>query len=409
LRTLAGLERKKIEDELNELKKMIIEFKAILADENRILEIIKAELNEIKDRFGDKRRTKIINKELGKMSDEDLIPNEQVVVTLTAGNYIKRSPISEYRMQGRGGKGRRGMITKEEDIIEELILANTHDELLFFTNKGRVLKLKTYEVPAVGLNARGIAVVNLLQLQPEETVSSIVKMNDKLVDSKGFLFMCTRKGTVKKTSLDKYQNIRTSGIIAINLDDDDELKWIRTTYGEDEIIISTMLGQSIRFAEENVRPMGRSARGVRGIRLREGDQVIGMNVAEADAFIFVISENGYGKRTRVKQFTAHRRGGVGIKAAIVNKKTGNLVGVHSLKEGADEVIVISKQGQVIRLSLKDISIMGRTTQGVRIMRLNNDDYVASVGLIQQPPENDKPEEKKSVEKKPAGKKPKAKK
>ncbi len=386
LRTLAGLERKKIEDELKELKAMIINFKSILADENKILDIIKTELLEVKEKFGDKRRTKIINKELGKMSDEDLIPNEQVVVTLTAGDYIKRSLASEYRKQGRGGKGKRGMITKEEDIIEQLILANTHDELLFFTNKGRVLKLKTYEVPAVGLKAKGIAVVNLLQLQPEETVSSIVKLDDKIADSKGYLFMCTRKGIVKKTAFDKYQNIRASGIIAINLDDDDELKWIRTTEGEDEIIISTMLGQSIRFNEADVRAMGRSARGVRGIRLREGDEVIGMNVAEADSFIFVISENGYGKRTKVKQFTAHRRGGVGIKAAIVNKKTGSLVGVRSLKEGSGEVIVISKQGQVIRLSLKDISTMGRTTQGVRIMRLNGDDCVASVGLVQDAPE-----------------------
>lgn len=406
LRTLAGLERKKIEDELNELKKLIAELKKILGDEKMIMAIIKDELLEVKEKFGDDRRTKIIGKELGKMSDEDLIPNEQVVVTLTAGNYIKRSLASEYRAQGRGGKGKRGMITKEEDIIEQLVLANTHDTLLFFTNKGRVLKLKTYEVPAVGLKAKGIAIVNLLQLQPDETVSSIIKLKEHIKEGDGYLFMCTRKGTVKKTALEKYQNIRASGIISINLDDDDELKWIRQTDGKEEIIISTMMGQSIRFKETDVRAMGRSARGVRGIRLREGDEVIGMNIAEADAFIFVISEFGYGKRTKIDQFTPHRRGGVGIKAAVVNKKTGNLVGVRSLREGADEVIVISKQGQVIRLSLKDIPAIGRATQGVRIMRLSSDDSVASVGLVQQPPEVDddkkqdaKPKIKKKITKK----------
>lgn len=405
LRTLAGLERKKIEDELAELKKLIAELKGILADEKKILAIIKDELEEVKERFGDERRTQIINKELGKMSDEDLIPNEQVVVTLTAGNYIKRSLASEYRKQGRGGKGKRGMITKEEDIIEQLVLANTHDTLLFFTNKGRVLKLKTYEVPAVGLKAKGIAVVNLLQLQPEETVSSIVKLKENIKEGDGYLFMCTRNGTVKKTELNKYENIRSSGIIAINLDDGDELKWIRQTNGDDEIIISTMMGQSIRFKESDVRAMGRSARGVRGIRLREGDKVIGMNVAAPDTYIFVISEYGYGKRTKIDQFTPHRRGGVGIKAAVVNKKTGNLMGVRSLREGADEIIVISKQGQVIRLSLSDISALGRATQGVRIMRLSEGDTVASVGLVQQPPEDDSDDkEDKKPAKKPAAKK-----
>ncbi len=400
LRTLAGLERKKIEDELIELKKLIAGLKKILGDEKMIMAIIKDELLEVKEKFGDKRRTKIIGKELGKMSDEDLIPNEQVVVTLTSGNYIKRSLATDYRAQGRGGKGKRGMITKEEDIIEQLVLANTHDTLLFFTNKGRVLKLKTYEVPPVGLKAKGIAIVNLLQLQPEETVSAIVKLKEHIEAGEGYLFMCTRKGIVKKTALEKYQNIRASGIISINLDDDDELKWIRQTDGEEEIIISTMLGQSIRFKETDVRAMGRSARGVRGIRLREGDQVIGMNVVEEGSFIFVISEYGYGKRTKINQFTPHRRGGVGIKAAVVKKKTGNLVGVRSLRAGADEVIVISKQGQVIRLSLKDIPAIGRATQGVRIMRLAKDDSVASVGLVQQPPIGDKEDEK---EEKPVGK------
>ncbi|HEX9679207.1 MAG TPA: DNA gyrase subunit A [Candidatus Saccharimonadales bacterium] len=383
LRTLAGLERQKIEDELTELKTLIKELKTILGDEAKILGIIKDELIEIKDRFGDKRHSKIITQELGKFSEEELIPNEQVVVTLTAENYIKRNALNEYRKQGRGGKGKRGITTKEEDLIAQLTFANTHDFLLFFTNRGRVFRLKVYEIPKVGLSAKGVAIVNLLQLQPDEAVSSMIRMDKdvKAVDS--YLFMCTKFGTVKKTLIESYQNIRTSGLIAINLDDDDELKWIRQTTGENEIIISTSQGQSIRFHEGDVRPMGRTARGVRGIRLRQGDEVIDMNTVKANSYIFVISQNGYGKRTKIEQFTAHRRGGVGIKSAIVNSKTGKLVGVRTLTDDADEVIIISKLGQTIRLGLKDISAMGRTTQGVRIMRLNQGDSVASMALIKE--------------------------
>ncbi|MDX1766091.1 MAG: DNA gyrase subunit A, partial [Candidatus Saccharimonadales bacterium] len=377
LRTLAGLERKKIEDEFKELKKLIKELKAILADEKRILAIIKDELEEIDKRFGDARRTKIIKRELGKFSEEELIPNEQVVITLTSENYIKRNLATDYRQQGRGGKGKRGIKTKDEDLIEQLSFANTHDFLLFFTNRGRVFRLKAYEVPQVGMNAKGIAIVNLLQLGPEEYVTSMVRMDKDRDFSKDdeYLFMATKTGTVKKTALSDYQNIRASGIIAIKLADNDELKWIRLTSGEDEIVITTSHGQSIRFPEQNVRPMGRTARGVRGIRLRPGDEVIDMNKVLAKSFIFVISENGYGKRTKIEQFTAHKRGGVGIKSAIVNKKTGNLVGVRTLTNDNSDVLIISQKGQTIRLGLKDISTMGRTTQGVRIMRLNEGDAV----------------------------------
>ena len=393
LRALAGLERKKIEDELAELMKLIAKLEGILADEKKILAIIKEELLELKKQYGDDRRTKVIPGELGKMSDEDLIADEQVVVTLTAANYIKRSPIADYKKQGRGGKGRRGMATREEDVIEHVVNASTHDFLLFFTNKGRVFRLKTYEVPAVGLNAKGVALVNLLQLQPEETVSSVINVS-KTHDAQN-LIMCTVRGTVKKTPFEQYQNVRSNGLIAINLDEGDELKWIRMTTGDNEVVISTAQGQAIRFHEKGARPMGRVARGVRGIRLRPGDNVIGMGIVEEGSDIFVISKYGYGKRTSIDQFTAHARGGVGIRSAVVNDKTGELVGVKRLMGEEQEIIIISQQGQTIRLGLKDISSLGRATQGVRIMRLNDGDEIVSLALVdkvEEAEEADTPEE-----------------
>jgi DNA gyrase subunit A len=385
LRTLAGLERKKIEDELAELLKIIEKLEAILADEKKILKIIKDELLEMKKQFGDERRTRVVPNELGKMSEEDLVPDEQVVVTLTSAGYIKRTSIIDYKRQGRGGKGRRGMTTREEDVIEHVVNASTHDFLLFFTNKGRVFRIKTYEVPAVGLNAKGVAIVNLLQLQPEEYVSSVVNISK---GTSGNLLMCTVKGVVKKTPLEQYQNVRTSGLNAIKLDEGDELKWISTTSGENEVIISTSQGQAIRFHEKDARPMGRVSRGVRGIRLRTGDQVIGMDIVEDESYIFVISEFGYGKRTKVNQFTAHKRGGVGIRSAVVNKKTGPLVGVNRLTGSDQEVIIISANGQTIRLGLKNIPQLGRATQGVRIMRLNDGDKVVSLALVEKREESE---------------------
>lgn len=379
LRALAGLERQKVENELAELLKLIAKLEGILASEAKILKIVKDELLELKKQYGDDRRTKVVASELGKMSDEDLIADEQVAVTLTAANYIKRSPLAEYKRQGRGGKGRRGMATREEDVIEHVVSASTHDFLLFFTNKGRVFRLKAYEVPAVGLNAKGVAIVNLLQLQPEETVSSVINISKS--DNAANLIMCTVRGVVKKTPFAQYQNVRSSGLIAINLDEGDELKWIRMTDGDDEVVISTSLGQAIRFHEKGARPMGRVSRGVRGIRLRPGDRVIGMDIVEEGSDIFVISKYGYGKRTKVAQFTPHARGGVGIRSAVVNDKTGELIGVKRLLGEDQEVIIISQQGQTIRLGLKDISALGRATQGVRIMRLNDGDQVVSLALV----------------------------
>lgn len=381
LRRLTGLERKEIEDELTALVKLISDLKSVLADEKKILKIIKDELLEMKKQFGDDRRTKIVPQELGKLSDEDLVPDEQVVVTLTSANYVKRTSVLDYKRQGRGGKGRRGMATREEDVIEHVVNASTHDFLLFFTNKGRVFRIKTYEVPAVGLNAKGIALVNLLQLQPEEYVTSVINVSKK--SEQAHLLMCTVKGVVKKTPFEQYQNVRTSGLIAIKLDEGDELKWIRMTSGKNEVIISTSQGQAIRFHEKDARPMGRASRGVRGIRLRAGDQVIGMDIVEDDSYIFVISEFGYGKRTKVSQFTSHKRGGVGIRSAVVNTKTGKLVGVKSLTGTDQEVIIISTQGQTIRLGLKNIPELGRATQGVRIMRLNDGDNVVSLALVEK--------------------------
>jgi DNA gyrase subunit A len=364
LRTLAGLERQKIEDELAELLKVIAGLESILADEKKILKIIKDELLDIKKQYGDERRTRIVAGELGKMSDEDLIAEEQVVVTLTSANYIKRSPIAEYKRQGRGGKGRRGMVTREEDVIEHVVNASTHDYLLFFTNR-----------------AKGVAIVNLLQLQPEETVSAVINVSQQH-DTTANLIMCTVRGVVKKTPFEQYKNVRSSGLITINLDDGDELKWIRMTTGDNEVLISTSQGQAIRFHERDVRPMGRVARGVRGIRLRAGDRVIGMDIVEQNSSIFVISKFGYGKRTKVSQFTPHARGGVGIRSAVVNTKTGELIGVKTLSDNdGQEVIIISSQGQTIRLGINDISALGRATQGVRIMRLNDNDQVVSLALV----------------------------
>lgn len=388
LRRLTGLEREAIENELAELRKKIAHLEKVLADENEILRIIKEELLEIKEKYGDERRSKIINTEVGKFSDEELIPEEDTVVLVTTENYIKRTLASDYRRQNRGGKGKRGMTTKEEDVIDQLVPASTHDWLLFFTNKGRVFRLKAYEVPAASLAAKGVAAVNLLQLQPEEKITSIINLA-KDAGSDGYLFMATTKGTVKKTAISDYANIRTNGLIAINLDDGDELRWIKQTDGKSDVIISTSAGQAVRFNEEECRPMGRVARGVRGVRLRPNDSVVGMDVVtSADQTLLVLSANGYGKITKVANFPSHKRGGVGIKAATVTAKTGPIVTVQTLESDAVEAIIISQGGQTIRVGLGDIPTLGRTTQGVRVMRLSDDDSVSSIGIMRDSGEDE---------------------
>lgn len=383
LRRLQGLERDKIEDELRQLHELIRKLEAILADENEILRVVKEELIAMKEKYGDERRSKIINHELGKFSDEELIPEEDAVVLLTTENYIKRTLASDYRKQNRGGKGKRGMTTKEEDIIAQIVPASTHDYLLFFTNKGRIFRLKAYEVPAAGLNAKGVAAVNLLQLQPEEKITAIIK-HEKGSKDTGYLFMATKNGTVKKTPLEDYANIRTNGLIAIKLDDGDELRWIKKTNGENDVIISTSAGQAIRFNEKDARPMGRSARGVRGVRLRPNDCVVGMDIVTSDGqTLLVISKKGFGKRTKAANFPTHKRGGVGIKAAVVTAKTGPIISVQTIDPGMTDAILVSQNGQTIRLSLKDIKLLGRTTQGVTIMRLDSNDAVSSIGLMEE--------------------------
>jgi DNA gyrase subunit A len=397
LRRLTGLERDKIESELAELLALISKLEAILADEKEILRIIKEELLEMKDKYDDPRRSKIVNSELGKFSDEELIPEEDSVILLTTENYIKRTLVSEYHRQNRGGKGKRGMTTKEEDVIDQLIPASTHDYLLFFTNKGRIFRLKAYEVPAASLAAKGVAAVNLLQLQPEEKITSIIR-HEKDAKDDGYLFMATTMGTIKKTPLKDYANIRTNGLIAIKLDEGDELRWIQKTNGDNDVIISTSAGQAIRFGEKDARPMGRSARGVRGIRLRPKDQVVGMDIVDNDGrSLLVISENGYGKATKVANFPSHKRGGVGIKAAVVTVKTGPIVAVRTLEQDASEVLLISNQGQAIRVGLKDIPTLGRTTQGVRIMRMRDGDKVSSIGLMPEQSNVDEDDEVESLE------------
>ena len=391
LRRLQGLERDKIENELKELHELIKKLEAILADENEVLRVVKEELIAARDKFGDDRRSKIINHELGKFVEEDLIPDEESVVLLTAQGYVKRVLQSDFKKQNRGGKGRRGMTTKEEDVIDTIITANSHDFLLFFTSQGRVFRIKAYEIPQSSLIAKGTAAVNLLSMHPDEKITAVIKQGSEAGEN-GFLFMATTKGTIKKTALKDYENIRTNGLITIKLDDGDELRWVRGTTGENDILISTSAGQAVRFNEKEVRPMGRAARGVRGVRLRPNDTVVGMDVVSDpdNQKLIVMATKGYGKMTAATNFPPHKRGGVGVKVAAVTAKTGPIAAVHTLDPAAKEIIMMSTSGQAIRVAVKDIPTLGRATQGVRVMKLNDGDFVASIGII--PEEEEETEE-----------------
>ena len=391
LRRLQGLERDKIENELKELHELIKKLEAILADENEVLRVVKEELIAARDKFGDDRRSKIINHELGKFVEEDLIPDEESVVLLTAQGYVKRVLQSDFKKQNRGGKGRRGMTTKEEDVIDTIITANSHDFLLFFTSQGRVFRIKAYEIPQSSLIAKGTAAVNLLSMHPDEKITAVIKQGSEAGEN-GFLFMATTKGTIKKTALKDYENIRTNGLITIKLDDGDELRWVRGTTGENDIIISTSAGQAVRFNEKEVRPMGRAARGVRGVRLRPNDTVVGMDVVSDpdNQKLIVMATKGYGKMTAATNFPPHKRGGVGVKVAAVTAKTGPIAAVHTLDPAAKEIIMRSTSGQASRVAVKDIPTLGRATQGVRVMKLNDGDFVASIGSI--PEEEEETEE-----------------
>lgn len=392
LRRLQGLERDKIEDELKQLHELIAKLEAILADEKEVLRVVKEELIAVKEKYDDPRRSKMFNHEVGKFSEEELIPEEESVILLTTENYIKRVPQNGFRRQHRGGNGKRGMTTKEEDVIAQIVTANSHDYLLFFTNQGRVFRLKAYEVPQATLAAKGTAAVNVLNMHPEEKITAIIKQGDD-VNKDGFLFMATKKGTIKKTPMDNYDNIRSTGLITIKLDEGDELKWVQSTTGSNDIVISTSAGQAVRFNEKDVRGMGRAARGVRGIRLRPKDEIVGMDIiVDDEQKLLVVSANGYGKATLAKNFPAHRRGGVGIKVAAVTTKTGPIVAVHTMDLGAKEVIMMSTKGQAIRVATKEIPTLGRATQGVRIMKMAEGDSVASIGIV-LPEDNEKGGEK----------------
>ena len=399
LRRLQGLERDKIETELQELMALIAKYEEILADEAKILNVVKEELLAMKEKYGDKRRSKIFNHELGKFSEEELIPEEESVILLTAENYIKRVSQTDFRRQNRGGKGKRGMTTKEEDVISQILTTNSHDFLYIFTSQGRMFKMKAYEVPQASLTAKGTAAVNLLNMHPDEKITEIIKYNednqqsdDKSDDEADeYLFMATKNGTIKKTAMKNYANVRSNGLITIKLDPGDELKWVKPTTGKNDIIISTSAGQAIRFNEADVRAMGRSAMGVRGMRLRPKDEVVGMDiVTDPKQKLIAVSANGYGKSTLVANFPTHKRGGVGIKVAAVTAKTGPIVAVHTLDPEASEVIMMSSNGQAIRVAVKDIPTLGRATQGVRIMRMAEGDTVASIGIV-LPEEKDEEE------------------
>jgi len=385
LSTLAGLERKKIEDELKEKRRLIAELEGILRSPKKILGIIKDESKEVKEKFGDERRTKLVKQPLGEFRVEDLIPDESTMVVVTKSGYVKRVPPDTYRTQGRGGKGVIGMTTKEEDIVDDLITASTHDDILFFTNRGRVFQTKVYELPQGSRTAKGQALVNFLQLQNGE-VSTAVLTRSKKLEAK-YLIMATKKGTVKKTELSEFEKVRRSGLIAISLKADDELNWVHPSSGEDEVVLVTADGQAIRFKEKDVRSMGRTASGVRGIRLKKDDSVISMDIVSKDdiknkAQLLVVSAHGLGKRSDLGLYKTQGRGGGGIKTLKVTAKTGPVVGSYVIEAGDEkDLVIISDKGQTLRTKLSSIPTLGRATQGVRIMRLDAGDEIAGGSLV----------------------------
>lgn len=385
LQTLAGLERKKIEDELAEKLKLIAYLEDLLKHKKKILALVKTELVEVRDRFGDERRTKVMRNGIGEFRQEDLIPNEEAIVTLTDDGYIKRMNPTVYRVQKRGGKGVIGATTKEEDKIAKVLTIATHDNLMFFTNTGKVFQTKAYEIPESSRTAKGQAVVNFLQLSNEERITAMIALGKD--DASKFLFMATTNGTVKKTKLEDFANVRRSGLIAINLEKGDTLNWVAPTTGTDEVIITTESGQAIRFKEGDVRAMGRNAAGVRGIKLRATtDHVVAMDVVAkgaVDRELLILSENGYGKRSDLKHYKIQKRGGSGIKTMNVTTKTGKLVGAHITSETDTELdmLVTSEKGIIIRVPFKSVPLLSRVTQGVRVMRPQAGDRVGAFTLL----------------------------
>jgi len=382
LQTLAGLERAKIEDELKEKLALIAELEGILADPAKITAIMREEWVELIDKYGDERRTEVIPHGLGKFSVKDTIPNEDMVVTLTKENYIKRVLPTSFKRQGRGGQGKIAMSTKEEDEVAIVRMAKNHDKLLFFTNTGRVFQLPVYELPKASRQAKGTPLINLIQLSKDETVTAMLVVKNE--EFKGaYLFMATKSGTVKKTAVEQFAKVRKSGLIAIKLREDDELNWVRQTSESNKVVIVSREGKCIQFNEADVRPMGRSSMGVRGIKLKTGDEVVEMDVVRSDeATLLVVMENGLGKRTKIEEYRLQTRGGSGVKTANLSDKTGKLVGAKVLEpETQGDIMLLSKKGIMIRTSLKDIPRRGRATQGVYIMRTKKGDVVRSMSFI----------------------------
>ena len=380
LKTLSGLQREKIEEEYNELMKLIAHLREILGSETLVFQIIKEELLEVKEKYGDERLTKIVAAE-GELNEEDLIKEEQMVVALTHFGYIKRMPIDTYKSQKRGGKGIVGMSTREEDFVKEIFTTSTHDTVLFFSNKGKLYRLRGYEIPEAGRTAKGTAIVNLLSLDSGEKITAIIPISN--FEEGKYLLMATRNGLIKKTPLKEYDSSRKTGLLAINLKDEDELIDVRMTDGEDNIVLVTSKGMSITFDEKDVRPVGRSAQGVLGIRLDEDDFVIGMESVLANdkkATLLAITENGFGKRTELDEYRVQNRGGRGVITYKITPKTGNIVGIRIATEDED-VMLITNSGTIIRLKVADISILGRATQGVTLMRTNGDEKVVSIETI----------------------------
>lgn len=379
LKTLSGLQREKIDNEYEELMKLIAYLKDVLGSEKLVFDIIKKELIEVKEKFGDARKTKIVAAE-GEFELEDLIKEEQTVITLTHFGYIKRMPIDTYKSQRRGGKGITGTATREEDFVKQIFTASTHDTLLFFTNKGKVYRLKGYEIPEAGRTAKGTAIVNLLSLERGEKISAVITISN-FAEGK-YLLMATKSGMIKKTALSEYNSVRKSGLQAITLKNEDELIDVRMTDGEDNVVLVTREGLCITFAEKDVRPIGRTGQGVIGMKLNEGDEVIGMEpiIAGSKATLLAITENGFGKRTELDEYRVQTRGGKGVITYKITPKTGKLVGIRIATDDEDAML-ITNNGTIIRIKVKDISILGRSTQGVTLMRTSEDCKVVSIETL----------------------------
>lgn len=395
---LTGLEREKVENEYQDLVALIADLADILANPERIDTIIEEEMIEIEDRYGDDRRTELMVGEALSIEDEDLIEEEEVVITLSHNGYMKRMPITEFKTQNRGGRGVKGMGTNDDDFVDTILTTSTHDMVLFFTNNGKVYRAKAYEIPEFGRTAKGIPALNFLGIDNDEQIEAMVNLSEKPDENQEFFFT-TKFGTVKRTAASEFQNIRQSGLIAINLDDGDELISVQVTDGTQNMIIGTKDGYAVSFNENDVRSMGRAARGVRGINLREGDYVIGAGILSPDSHVLVISEKGYGKATKASEYGIRRRGGKGVKTFKITERNGSLVGLATV-QGEEDILLITNEGIIIRFEVTDISITGRVTQGVRLMRLDDEHHISTLSVIE--PDDDDEDEEQPSEEEPSG-------